>query len=90
MTREELELLTDIRDFHLSIVFDFEIRVLGMVRVIYREQVVKREYATWLLLMIRENRIFISVISDPLFFLFLNRATDPRCMTLLCEKKACM
>ena len=68
MTREELELLTDIRDFHLSIVFDFEIRVLGMVGVIYREQVVKREYATCLLLMIRENRIFISVISDPLFF----------------------
>ena len=77
MTREELELLTDIRDFHLSIVFDFEIRVLGMVRVIYREQVVKREYATWLLLMIRENRIFISVISDPLFFSVREQSQRP-------------
>ena len=31
---------------------------------------------------IRENEIFISVIPDPLFFLFVNRAEDPTCTTL--------
>ena len=52
-----------------SIVLDFEIWVLRVVRVVYREQVDKREYVTCLLLMIRENKIFFtSVIGGPLFF----------------------
>ena len=33
--------------------------------------------------MIRESEIFISVICDPLFFPFVNRARDPPCTTLL-------
>ena len=36
--------------------------------------------------MIRENEIFISVIRDLLFFLFVNRARDPPCTTLINEK----
>ena len=47
-----------------------------MFRVIYREQVDKREYVTCLLLVIRENKIFISVIGDPLFFPFVNSVRD--------------
>ena len=37
----------------------------------------------FLIFVIRENEIFISVIRDPLFFLSVNRARDPPCTTLI-------
>ena len=42
----------------------------------YVEQVIKRVFYL-LIFVIRENEIVISVIHDPLFFLFVNRARDP-------------
>ena len=40
------------------------------------EQVIKRVFYL-LIFVIQENEIVISVIRDPLFFLFVNRARDP-------------
>ena len=34
----------------------------------------------------RENEIVMSVIRDPLFFLFVNRARNPPCRTLFKER----
>ena len=59
-----------------------------MVGVIYSEQVVKREYVTCLLSMIRGNRIFISVILY--FFLFVNSARDLHPRTTLVRLRACL
>ena len=46
MTCEEPELLTDIRVFYHSIACDFETQVLQKVRVVYREQLIKKKYLT--------------------------------------------
>ena len=44
-------------------------------------------YSSWFVNFIREE-ILISVIRDSLFFLFVNRATDPPCTTLYLQFNA--
>ena len=108
MTREELELSTDIRDFttliyvilrHESSECRLELSIksyLGMrfaicsldlpFAILLSSNTVssertdrEKEYLTCLLIIfeIRESEIFISVIRDPLFFPFVNRARPP-------------
>ena len=91
MIREEPVLLTDIRDFTRQLYVIFETQVLRIVTVVYREcpshaicslDLAIRDFASYkhcfyfLIFVIRENEIFLSVNRDPLYFRFVNRARD--------------
>ena len=66
MTREDLKLLTDIRDFTAS--------PPNGHSFLCENRLFKR--VSLLIFVIREKEIFISVIHDPQFFRFVNRARE--------------
>ena len=49
----------------------------------YRKRRLLKRVPYLFIFVIRENEILIAVIRDSLFFLFVNRAREPPCTTLL-------